>query len=101
MKGLDKHVFLLSLSKKLNGSLVLSDYAHCENFLILSFLLDLLILNQFIINAVAAFADFFSFKFLSLDTKLEIELTAVLERNFSIICISLDIIKKPIRCILV
>lgn len=72
MKGLDKHVFLLSLSKKLNGSLVLSDYTHCENFLILSFLFDFLVLNQFIINSVAAFADFFSFELLSLDTKLEI-----------------------------
>ena len=101
MKGLDKHVFLLSLSKKLNGSLVLSDYAHCENLLILSFLLDLLVLNQLIINAVAAFADFFSFELLSFDTKLEVELTAVLERNFSIICISLDVIKKPVRCIFV
>ena len=60
----------------------------------LSLRTDLMVIDLF--DTKAAFADLFRLQVFRLDTELEIELATRLERFFSVISVSFDILKKLI-----
>ena len=91
VEGLDQEVLLLSFAKKLDCLLVRINDHISEHALALSLRSNLVVVD--LLYTIAALAKFFCLQVLSLDSELEIELAACLERLFGIVCISLDILK--------